>query len=392
MISKLRALSFITIAGSLVAISSCTTAPIIVAKFCESDAYLIDALYDGGNFYRCSASPDNTVRMDIYPEDEPPINPSPWYSFRISPRQQADVRITINFHDAYARYWPKTSIDKENWEPMPETDVARSTDGKTMTLSLRIDDRAIYVSGQELVLADYYYSWIQTLADRNDVSTKMLGRSVQGRPIFVAATDPKPESILLVGRQHPPEITGGLAMRRFVDTVLGETDLAIKFRDRFSVIVIPLINPDGVVLGHWRHNVNGVDLNRDWGPFTQPETRGVANYLAGPDGLGDTLHLMLDFHSTRINTFYTQMPEESNLPFDFATVWLQRASSRVPKFEFKHDARPHSGQANTKNYFYDTYGIPAITYELGDETERHIIDQTTPIFAEEMMRTLLELP
>ena len=65
---------------------------------------------------------------------------------------------------------------------------------------------------------------------------------------------------------------------------------------------------------------------------------------------------------------------------------------RLPEFEFKHDARAHSGQANTKNYFYDTYGIPAITYELGDETDRALILETSPVFAEEMMRTLLEVP
>ncbi len=100
---------------------------------------------------------------------------------------------------------------------------------------------------------------------------------------------------------------------------------------------------------------------------------------------------MLDFHSTRLNTFYTQLPSESNYAFDFATVWFDRTRERIPDFEFKHDARPKSGQANTKNYFFDTYGIPAITYELGDETDRQTIAKTSPVFADEMMRTLLEV-
>ena len=29
----------------------------------------------------------------------------------------------------------------------------------------------------------------------------------------------------------------------------------------------------------WRHNANGVDLNRDWTAFTQPETQAIKNYL-----------------------------------------------------------------------------------------------------------------
>ena len=49
-----------------------------------------------------------------------------------------------------------------------------------------------------------------------------------------------------------------------------------------------------------------------------------------------------------------------------------------------------SGQENTKNYFYSTYHIPAITYEIGDEVDRGDISRTSPIFAQEMMRVMLE--
>ena len=42
------------------------------------------------------------------------------------------------------------------------------------------------------------------------------------------------------------------------------------------VIVYPLMNPDGVDEGHWRHNTGGIDLNRDWAHYNQPETRQVA--------------------------------------------------------------------------------------------------------------------
>jgi predicted deacylase len=179
-------------------------------------------------------------------------------------------------------------------------------------------------------------------------------------------------------------------MRPFVDTVLADTPLARQFRDRYTIIISPLINPDGVALGHWRHNVNGVDLNRDWGPFTQPETQSVARLLSGLDELGLQLRLMLDFHSTKSNLFYTQLPEDNTEPQHFATNWLNQARQRLPEFEFKHDAREKSDQANTKNYFFSRYGIPAITYELGDETDREQIVAAATVFAEEMMKVMLE--
>ena len=154
--------------------------------------------------------------------------------------------------------------------------------------------------------------------------------------------------------------------------------------------MIPLFNPDAVALGHWRHNLNGVDLNRDWGPFTQPETQGAQRLLAEVEANGQRPALMLDFHSTRASLFYTQLPEESSWSIDFATVWFERFRERRPDFEFKHDPRGRSTQPNTKNYFFDRYRIPAFTYEIGDEEDRAAIADTSPVFAEEMMRLMLE--
>src|SRR3546814_1987601 len=65
----------------------------------------------------------------------------------------------------------------------------------------------------------------------------------------------------------------------FVDELAADSPLARDFRERTLVIVLPLLNPDGVVEGNWRGNINGQDLNRDWGPFTQSETRAVRDLL-----------------------------------------------------------------------------------------------------------------
>ena len=52
--------------------------------------------------------------------------------------------------------------------------------------------------------------------------------------------------------------------------MLGDTELAREFRQRFRVIAIPVLNPDGITGGNWRMNLGGVDLNRDWGKFDEP--------------------------------------------------------------------------------------------------------------------------
>ncbi len=45
--------------------------------------------------------------------------------------------------------------------------------------------------------------------------------------------------------------------------------------EEHNFLILPLLNPDGMALGHWRHNLGSVDLNRDWGIFGQPETTAV---------------------------------------------------------------------------------------------------------------------
>ncbi|MEM9235100.1 MAG: peptidase M14, partial [Pseudomonadota bacterium] len=52
--------------------------------------------------------------------------------------------------------------------------------------------------------------------------------------------------------------------------------------------------------------------------------------------------------------------------------------------------RHNSDLPTSKNYMYSTYNIPAITYELGDETDRAIIRESASVYAQEMMKLLLE--
>lgn len=385
---RMRQLFRIAGPAAILLLAACAGAP--PAKHCQAAGFLIDANYVGGNFHSCTVLDEQSAQLTIRPEDAPPINQSPWYSFRMSPSGTAPVSVTLIFEDGYARYWPKLSRDGKHWVRADEADVTRSADGNSLSIRIDADSPSVLVSGQELIADGFYADWLNELADKPHVQTELLGRSVLGRPLHVARTADRPEVVFLIGRQHPPEVSGALAMRSFVDTVLSDTELARNFRARYTVIVIPLINPDGVALGHWRHNVNGTDLNRDWGPFTQPETQSAARLIESIEAAGMRPALMLDFHSTRASLFYTQLPEETSWSIDFATVWFERFRARRPTFEFKHDARARSSQPNTKNFFFDRYRIPAFTYEIGDEENRQTILDTTPVFAEEMMRLMLE--
>jgi len=373
-------------------LGACASLPSPASRYCQAEGLLIDAQFEGGSFSSCKIADETTAHLVIRPEDEPPINQSPWYAFRVTSTKAARIRMRVEFEDGYARYWPKLSTDGHSWRRAADEEAGVVDDGEALEITLDAGSPGVFVAAQELIVNSYYEEWVREISDSENAQVSLLGHSVMGRPVHVAQTTPRKEAVYLIGRQHPPEVAGALAMRAFVRTVLADSELARSFRRRYSVVIIPLINPDGVALGHWRHNVNGVDLNRDWGPFTQPETRGVERLIRRLDAAGVRPALMLDFHATRDSLFYTQLAEESSWTIDFATEWFARFRKRRPQFTFKHDARPRSGQANTKNFFFDRYRIPAITYEIGDEEDRSVIRDTTPVFAEEMMRLLLEYP
>lgn len=377
--------------GTVIVLLGCL--PGAPAAVCENDLFRIDAEFEGGDFDECRFRRDDSVVIEIYAEDDAVSDAFSWFAFRVASPEPRDLSIRLRFPESYARFWPKVSDNGRHWQPMADGRVRRSLRNKTMRFRVTADADGTWVAAQELLTLPWYADWLATLEAHAEVEVSNIGNSVEGRPIRLARTDVGPDVIILIGRQHPAEVPGALGIRVFTDAVLADTELARRFRGRFGLLILPLMNPDGVVNGHARHNSGGTDLNRDWGHFTQPETESVAFLLDELDAAGIRPRLMLDFHATRMTPtmiFYTQVPEDDTDPPLFATKWLSRVDERIDNYEFTHDPRTRSGLDNTKNYFFFRYGIPAITYEIGDEADREAISRYTPAFAEEMMRVMLE--
>lgn len=366
--------------------------PLVPRERCEAVNVTVDAQFPSAGMASCDVRGDATIRVSIAPEDEW-INPSPWYAVRVTPEAGITPVVILDYHGGKHRYQPKISLDGASWRALDPANVKVSKNRKQVTLQLPAPDTAYYVAGQEIFDIDNYAAWVEQLSARGDVTTRVLGLSEKGREIELLQTQGdliERKTVLLVGRQHPPEVTGALAMRTFSETVLGDTELAQKFRARFDLVIVPNMNPDGVDLGHWRHNTGGVDLNRDWGPFTQAETQAVEVMLDAIDAAADNeFVLFLDFHSTQRNVFYTQTVEAEPTEYDFTGQWLSNARARLPNYAFERAERHNSDLPTSKNYMGKRFGIPAITYELGDETDRGEIAASAVVFAEEMMKLLL---
>ena len=70
-----------------------------------------------------------------------------------------------------------------------------------------------FVSAQEIIVPATYDAWLSSLAGRGTLF--QLGLSAENRPIpgiTIGNADAR-EQVVLVGRQHPPEVTGALAAK-----------------------------------------------------------------------------------------------------------------------------------------------------------------------------------
>ncbi|WOE75894.1 M14 family metallopeptidase [Alterisphingorhabdus coralli] len=397
----LRYLSLV-ITGLAAALVSAGVTPAYAGQ-CATSQFRLDSDFPAGAMAQCAVIGEDRIRVTIAPEDDPPINPSPWYAFRLNPIAPNDggmVAVEIDYPQYAHRYWPKVSTDTEIWDRLsPESVVPliKDDEGRTkrVLLKVQLSDIPVFIAGQELLTPEHYDEWFAKVEQHDDVRKWQVGLSAEQRAIDAITISARPgtqkEQVVLIGRQHPPELTGAIAHLVFTETLLADTELARRYRERFETIVVPMVNPDGVVHGHWRHNTGGVDLNRDWGPFTQPETRLMRDLLVGIENdPNKDLRLFLDFHSTQKDVVYTIPEEFETDPAMLVSNWLKRYQDRMPGYEVVIEAGHNADRPVSKAYIHETFGAPAATFELGDETDRKRVDRIGKEAAIAMMETLLQ--
>jgi predicted deacylase len=177
----------------------------------------------------------------------------------------------------------------------------------------------------------------------------------------------------------------------------------VEFRKRFNVVVIPLVNPDGVDNGHWRHNIHGVDLNRDWVNFNQKEPKVVRDEVNKIISNGGNIIFYIDFHSTQFDVFYTLSLESTLLDHydeeenriakenhSLMINWLENLQSRLPEYHVNIiDTLSKTTSPTSDRWIQKSFNVPAVTYEVGDETNRELIKEAAEAAAEELMGLLL---
>jgi len=359
----------------------------------DGDGVAFDNVAEGARLAGVVRLDRGSYRLVVRPETIP-VNPSPWYAFRIIASRPGSAAMVFDYGRFSHRYrpWLRRSGSggrAGDWRPATDAEFATDDDG-VARLSLRLEaGDLVEVSAQPPVRMAAVERWVDALAQRMAAEVETSGHSVQGRPLrLLAFGNPDARDVVLViGRQHPPEVTGMRALLAFVDALAADAPHARAFRARYRILVVPQLNPDGVVEGHWRTNAHGTDLNRDWGIFREPETRAVADALQRHlEARGRTLVFALDFHSTWYDIFYTVTEDPARLPGGVLRNWMDALDARFPG---RIQERPSAATSNVfKNWVFREYGAPSVTYEVGDETDVATLSELAGFAAGSLMELL----
>ncbi|MGX1930568.1 M14 family metallopeptidase [Flagellimonas sp. 2504JD4-2] len=349
--------------------------------------------FDGARLNAASQLNDTTILLQFDPENTP-INKSPYYGFKVWSNSPKQMYFRFAYPEEFEhRYMPKKKMNG-TWSIVDSLDFAQTENG--LLLKLNLDDKPQTIASQEINTSKDVQQWYTNEIIKNrdfiregSVGQSKLGRNIPVLDIYHGNSQGKPIIILLT-RQHPPEVTGYFAFQHFLETLVDQSELSTQFLNKYRVLVFPIMNPDGVDLGHWRHNANGIDLNRDWSKYRQPEIKNVATHILDTSKESNgKIVLGLDFHSTYEDVFYTNVKREGTTLPNFIDDWFEVLERDIEGYKV-NEAAANSTRPVSKGWFLYGHNATGVTYEIGDGTPKERIAQIGTTSAKAMMEVLLK--
>jgi len=143
------------------------------------------------------------------------------------------------------------------------------------------------------------YSYTDLLTDlgRWPVQPEAFALTAAGNEVLALRLGNQSASqrVCIVARAHPGETNASWVMRGVMEFLLADPE-AQSCLDQFAWLLVPMLNPDGVMAGRTRTNLDSVDLNRHHHDETAPETKGLKNMLQAEGQRGELL-AFIDIHS-----------------------------------------------------------------------------------------------
>ncbi|XP_013134662.1 PREDICTED: cytosolic carboxypeptidase 2-like [Papilio polytes] len=283
-----------TVGGSRLFLSACTSAS------CD-DELRFESRFESGNLAKAiritSAYYELHLRTDLYTNRH-----MQWFYFRVTnTKKQTMYRFSIvNLSKAESLYnegmrpllystkdaqlhsigWRRCGDNIAYYKNDSSCEEEEQFPSYTLTFNIEFPhtDDAVYIAH----CYPYTYSDLQEYLSRLQAhpvkstysKLRLLCRTLAGNNVYyLTITAPqntneleqkKKKAVIITARVHPGETPASWMMKGFMDYLTGDTNQARELREKFIFKLVPMLNPDGVIVGNNRCSLTGKDLNRQY--------------------------------------------------------------------------------------------------------------------------------
>ncbi|XP_077423394.1 cytosolic carboxypeptidase 2 isoform X2 [Vanacampus margaritifer] len=159
-----------------------------------------------------------------------------------------------------------------------ETNESRTLYSLTWTLQFPYESDTCYLAHCYPYTYSHLQRYLRHISSNPAVASyckvRVLCHSLAGNAVYVLTVTSRAgdkdedvkskKAVVVTARVHPGETNASWLMEGFLDFLLGNSDDAQLLRETFVFKVVPMLNPDGVVVGNYRCSLAGRDLNRNY--------------------------------------------------------------------------------------------------------------------------------
>lgn len=221
---------------------------------------------------------------------QPVVNP-PWpgnvsYSLEV-------IRVGLSWHlqratNEYGQIRQRVGVGSSgtSWNPWRDVAAAGGGGGEgsggyggTATTEMESTGRWTSQPAEE--------AYLDSLATHAYVKKFEIGRSVEGRPIWAFQVGPaevewpaQKRAVLFMAGMHGNEPGPREGALQWIRELANPRSISYD-QVHMIAVVVPTVNPDRILLD--RNNANGVNINRDFIDYSQPESRAIRDLLRRPE-------------------------------------------------------------------------------------------------------------
>lgn len=202
-----------------------------------------------------------------------------WFYFRMDNVRGRDLKVTLTGYmpseyngrpnsPINADVRPVYSFDNEHWTHVTALDWDDAK--KEQTIRLRPETDSVWLAFVPPYPESRLRKLLGEIAASPHARVEVIGKSVLGRDLPLvtvtnfATPDVDKKTIWLQARDHAWESPTSFIAEGALRFAVSDDPAAKALREKYIVIVTPMMDPDGSALGRVRFNANGWDFNRHW--------------------------------------------------------------------------------------------------------------------------------